>query len=27
MAGFSGAALYQIDAAEGPAVISQLKPQ
>jgi hypothetical protein len=27
MAGFSGAALYQIDAAEGAAVISQLKPQ
>jgi hypothetical protein len=27
MAGFSGAALYQIDAAEGPAIISQLKPQ
>ena len=27
MAGFSGAALYQIDAVEGPAVISQLKPQ
>jgi hypothetical protein len=27
MGGFSGAALYQIDAAEGPAVISQLKPQ
>ena len=27
MAGFSGAALYQIDAAEGPAVISQLKPK
>jgi hypothetical protein len=26
MAGFSGAALYQIDAAEGAAVISQLKP-
>ena len=25
MAGFSGAALYQIDAAEGPAVIGQLK--
>jgi hypothetical protein len=27
MAGFSGAALYQIDAAEGPAVIGQLKPK
>jgi hypothetical protein len=27
MAGFSGAALYQIDEAEGAAVISQLKPQ
>ena len=27
MAGFSGAALYQIESAEGPAVISQLKPQ
>jgi hypothetical protein len=27
MAGFSGAALYQIDAAEGSSVISQLKPQ
>jgi hypothetical protein len=27
MAGFSGAALYQIDEAEGPAVVSQLKPQ
>lgn len=27
MAGFSGAALYRIDEAEGPAVISQLKPQ
>jgi hypothetical protein len=27
MGGFSGAALYQIDAAEGPSVISQLKPQ
>ena len=27
MAGFSGTALYQIEAAEGPAVISQLKPQ
>jgi hypothetical protein len=27
MAGFSGAALYQIDAAEGAAVVSQLKPQ
>jgi hypothetical protein len=27
MSGFSGAALYQIDAAEGPAVISQLKPK
>jgi hypothetical protein len=26
-AAFSGAALYQIDAAEGPAVISQLKPK
>jgi hypothetical protein len=25
--GFSGAALYQIDAAEGPAVIGQLKPK
>lgn len=25
--GFAGAALYQIDAAEGPAVISQLKPK
>jgi Protein of unknown function (DUF2846) len=24
---FAGAALYQIDAAEGPAIISQLKPQ
>jgi hypothetical protein len=27
MAGFSGAALYQIGAAEGPAVIGQLKPK
>ncbi len=27
MAGFSGAALYQLDATEGAAVISQLKPQ
>ena len=27
MSGFSGAALYQIDVAEGPAVISQLKPK
>jgi hypothetical protein len=27
MAGFSGVALYQIEAAEGAAVISQLKPQ
>jgi Protein of unknown function (DUF2846) len=27
MAGFSGAAFYQIDAAEGPAVIGQLKPK
>jgi hypothetical protein len=27
MAGFSGAALYRIDAAEGATVISQLKPQ
>jgi hypothetical protein len=27
MSGFAGAALYQIDAAEGPAVISQLKPK
>ena len=27
MSGFSGAALYQIDAAEGSAVISQLKPK
>ena len=27
MSGFSGAALYQIDVAEGPAIISQLKPK
>jgi hypothetical protein len=27
MSGFSGAALYQIDAAEGPTVISQLRPK
>jgi hypothetical protein len=27
MSGFAGGALYQIDAAEGPAVISQLKPK
>jgi hypothetical protein len=27
MSGFSGAALYQIDVAEGPAVIRQLKPK
>ena len=27
MSGFSGAALYQIDGAQGPAVISQLKPK
>jgi hypothetical protein len=27
MSGFSGAALYQIDAAEGPAIIGQLKPK
>jgi hypothetical protein len=27
MSGLSGAAFYQIDAAEGPAVISQLKPK
>jgi hypothetical protein len=27
LAGLSGAALYQIDAAEGAAVIGQLKPQ
>jgi hypothetical protein len=27
MSGFSGAVLFQIDAAEGPAVISQLKPE
>jgi Protein of unknown function (DUF2846) len=27
MSGFSGVALYQIDVAEGPAVISQLKPK
>ena len=27
MSGFAGAALYQIDAAEGPSVIGQLKPR
>jgi hypothetical protein len=27
MSGFSGAAFYQIDAAEGPAIISRLKPK
>jgi hypothetical protein len=27
MSGFSGAVLYQIDAAEGPAIIGQLKPK
>jgi len=27
MSGFAGAALYQIDGAQGPAVISQLKPK
>jgi len=27
MSGLAGGALYQIDAAEGPAIISQLKPK